>query len=196
MVNRLPVWLFLCVALVLIGSALLPGLRVLLRIDQSMGLQFFTVIGLLVGGIMSGLTAMILMVRRQARIDWPEPTLEAEIKTTKTTQLGMHVCGLLLFSGIPLLNFLTCYWLWIKHRRSSQVLDKTGQEVLNFQITMYLYLLLSLIMVLAVIGLITTPMLLLLHLLVTCWAVITALKGGQYTYPINIPIIQGRPAKD
>lgn len=196
MVNRLPVWLFLSVALILIGSALLPGLRVLFGIDHTIGLQFLTVVALLIGGLMSGLTAMILMVRRQTKINWPDHGHTQENSAIYSARLRMHACGLLLFCGIPLLNFLACYWLWIKHRRSSQALDETGQEVLNFQITMYLYLMLSLIMVIAVIGIISTPLLLAFNLLVTLWALVSVLKGNNFTYPVNIPIIQGRQPKE
>lgn len=104
----------------------------------------------------------------------------------------MHACGLLLFTGLPLINFLVCYWLWVSTRHRSEALDKGGREVLNYQITIYLYLLLSLFMVFAVIGIITTPLLVMMHLVFTLWALVLVVQGKHFKYPLNIPIIQGR----
>ncbi|MEM7359948.1 MAG: DUF4870 domain-containing protein [Pseudomonadota bacterium] len=192
MVNRLPVWIFLSIALLMIGLALLPLMRVVLGIDEQFAMQFFTVIMLLIGGIMSGLTAMILMVRRQPRLDWSKSEAGEQNDGSQRVVLQMHACGLLLFSGIPLLNFLLAFWLWLKHRHSSQYVDLQGQEVLNYQVSLYLYLLLSLFMVFAGIGLLTTPLLLVLHLIFVVIALVLTSKGKEFKYPINIPIIQGR----
>ena len=193
MVSRLPAWIFLTIGLVLIGLALLPGIRVVMGVDQKIGMQFLTVVMFLIGGLMSGLTAMLLLVRRQPKIDWARQPAELDRATIRTRCLSMHASGLLLFTGIPLLNFLVAYWLWLRHRRSSQLLDMAGQEVLNFQISFYLYLLLSLFMVIAGVGIITTPLLLAFHLTVTLLGLWFAARGRQFHYPANIPIIQGRP---
>ena len=194
MVNRLPAWFFLGSALLLIGLALLPAMRVLFGIDQQIGMQFMSVVMLLIGGLMSGLTAMILLVRRQLKIDWAKHSSTVNESEIKTISLQMHGSGLLLYVGIPLLNFLVAYWLWIKHRRSCETLDTIGKEVLNFQISIYLYLLMSLFMVFAAIGIITSPLILLLHLLVTFLALIKVSTGKGFLYPANIPIIQSRVA--
>ncbi|MFT6711872.1 MAG: putative Tic20 family protein [Arenicella sp.] len=191
MVDRLPAWIFLSIALLLIALALLPIMRVVVGVDQEIGMQFFTVVMFLIGGLMSGLTAMILLVRRQPKLSWPDTVTAQPVDNG----LLFHSTGLLLFSGIPLLNFLSCYWLWVRRRHISEAIDKVGQEVLNYQITMYLYLLLSLFIVFAGIGLLTTPLLLGLHLVLTIVAIGMAAQGKQFSYPLNIPIIQGRPAK-
>jgi len=187
MVNRLPTWVFLSLSMVLIGSALLPLMRVALGIDQVISMRFWTVVMLLIGGLMCALTAMILLVRRQPKLDRYVGD-EIDIKTATR----IHASGLLLFSGIPLANFLICYWLWIKYRTKSAYLDRQGQEALNFQITIYLYLLLSLFMTLAVIGLLTTPLVLMLHLIGTLLAIVRVADAKSFHYPANIPIIQGR----
>lgn len=191
MVDRLPAWIFLSIALALIALALLPLMRVVVGVDQEIGMQFFTVVMFLIGGLMSGLTAMILLVRRQPKLNWPDNVTGQSVDNS----LLLHSTGLLLFTGIPLLNFLSCYWLWVSRRRTSEAIDRVGQEVLNYQITMYLYLLLSLFIVFAGIGLLTTPLLLGLHLVFTLVAMAMAAQGKQFSYPLNIPIIQGRPAK-
>jgi len=196
MVDRLSAPLFLAIALLLIGLALFPLVRVIVGVDEKIGMQFLTVVMLLIGGLMSALTAMILLVRRQPKLDWSNQKTKTDKTRFKSLSLRMHACGLLLFTGIPLLNFLLAYWLWLRYRRTSKIADDLGQEVLNFQITSYLYLMLSLFLVAAVIGIIITPVLLVLHFLacIIALAVIGFSPAGKtFKYPANIPIIQSRP---
>jgi len=194
MVDRLPAWIFLSIALLLIALALLPLMRVAVGVDKQIAMPFFTVVMLLIGGLMSGLTAMILLVRRQPKLATSESSKMGTPANTKSL-LVFHSTGLLLFTGIPLLNFLLCYFLWVSKRNEDPVIDQLGKEVLNYQISIYLYLLLSLFLVFALIGVITTPFILALHLLLTVLAIVFALSGKAFKYPINIPIIQGRPSK-
>lgn len=192
MAKNLPVWLLLTAALVFLGIALLPLLRVALGIDAQIGLPFLTTVMLLIGGLMSGLSAMILLVRRV-----PPLSLDATADHTNTKPVMlMHASGLLLYTGIPLLNFLVAYWLWVRFRHENPHLNWLGREVLNFQVTIYLYLLLSLFMVFAAIGVVTTPLLLVFHLAATLYAIAKTSAGRAFTYPANIPIIQGRRAPE
>ena len=192
MSDRLPAWFFLAVALILIGAAQLPLVRTIIGLDETIEVQFFTVVMLFIGGLMSGLTAMILLVRRVPPIDWAHsPAAQAE-PPQASLLVAMHGVGLLLYSGIPLLNFLVAYWLWGKYRHRHPSLDKAGRAVLNFQISIYLYLMLSLFMVIAIIGLVSTPLIIALHLLATLLAMLQASLGKQFNYPLNIPIIEGR----
>ena len=190
MVNRLPAWLFLFAALLLIAMALMPMLRVAFNIDQQFYLQFWTVVILLIGGLMCGLTAMILLIKRQPLINWS--LSEQTVVLEKSDLLRFHGCGLLIFTGVPLLNFLLAYYLWVKNRNRGEAFDRLGQEVVNFQVTIYLYLLLSLFLVFALIGIVTTPLILGFHLLVTVIAILYAGRGSNFKYPTNIPIFQAR----
>lgn len=191
MVKNLPIWLFLSISLILIGTALLPLLRVTIGIDSTINLPFTTVVMLFIGGLMSGLTAMILLVRRVPQILVNSSELEP-LNSARRQAVALHATGLLLYTGIPLLNFFVAYFLWNRYRRKTARLHVVARDVLNFQITVYLYLLLSLFMVFAAIGVVTTPLILLLHLLATILAIILTTMGKSFNYPANIPIIQGR----
>jgi len=188
MVNRLPSWIFITLAMLLMGMALLPVLRVIIGVDDSFQIQFLTFVMFLIAGIMCGLTGMLLLVRRQPEINHYQ-TDEADYN--KACQF--HYCGLLLFTGVPLLNFLLCYVLWVKNRYQSEFLDYQGREAICFQITIYLYLLLSLFMILAAVGLLTTPLLILFHLIATASAVVMTSRGKAFRYPANITIIARTP---
>jgi len=189
MVNRLPSWLFLSLAMILMGIALFPVVRAVLGIDETIAIQFLTVVYLLIGGLMCGLTAMLLMVRRQ-------PTLSRyqseEIQTALAAKL--HATGYLIFTAIPLANFLACYYLWIKNRQYSQWLDYQGREAICFQITIYLYLLMALFMVLAIVGVFAVPLLLFFHFIVTTVATVQTARGLAFCYPANITIIERCPS--
>jgi len=194
MINRLPSWLFLSLAMLIMGLALFPVLRAVLGIDDQIEIQFLTVVSLLVAGLMCGLTAMLLMVKRQPNLQnySNSPTEHGQFENTTAAKL--HASGLMLFTGIPLANFLVCFYLWVNWRNRSSYLDYQGREAICFQITIYLYLLMSLFMAYAIIGAFAFPLLLLFHLVATLFAVIYALQGKAFRYPANITIIARTPA--
>ena len=188
MVDRLQSWVFISLAMVLMGFALFPVLRVLLGIDSEFEMQFLTVVMFLIAGVMCGLTGMLLLVRKQPELLQYQTQGEDLMIAAK-----MHASGLLFFTGVPLLNFLVCYFLWIKNRHRSAYLDYQGREAICFQISFYLYALLSLFMVFAVIGIITTPLLFVFHFIVTTFAIVMACQGRAFRYPANITIIARTP---
>jgi len=190
MVNRLPSWLFMAIAMLLMGFALFPLLRVALGIDEQFEIEFWTVVFLLIAGLMCGLTGMLLLVRRQ-----PDLLSYKNDQMDHKTAAKIHATGLLLFTAIPLLNFFACYFLWIRNRHISQYIDYQGREAICFQITIYLYLLLGLFMTLAVIGIFAIPLLLFLHLIVTLVATAMAAQGEPFRYPANITIIARTPTQ-
>lgn len=188
MVNRLPSWIFLSLAMLLMGIAFTPLVRVGLGIDSTVQMSFLTVVSLLIAGLMCGLTAMLLLVKRQ-------PTLNSHIGSDENRRSAaqLHATGLLLFTGIPLLNFLVCYYLWVTNRSKSAYLDYQGREAICFQITIYLYLLMCLFMAYVIVGVFAIPLLLLFHLLATIAAILTTLQGKLFRYPANISIIDRFP---
>lgn len=185
MVSRLPAWLFMALALLIAGVALIPLVRFFLGIDSQISLSFSVTVMLLITALMSGLTAMLLLVRRQPILAGKEVGNAA----SQSTLLAIHSSNLLIFTGIPLFNFLIAYWLWVKNRALHPEYDHAGRQVLNFQISMYLYLLLSLFLIIAVLGLLTTPALLAIQLLISIWALTMVMQGKQFNYPLSIDII-------
>lgn len=194
MVSRLPSWIFLSLAMLVMGIALFPVLRAVLGIDEQIQIQFLTVVSLLVAGLMCGLTAMLLMVKRQPNLHEYDDTNSQNAQTENSNAAKLHASGLLLFTGIPLANFLICFYLWVNYRNRSSYLDYQGREAICFQITIYLYLLISLLMAYAIIGAFAIPLLLMFHLVVTLLAMVYAAQGKAFRYPANITIIARTPA--
>lgn len=191
MVNRLQSSIFIIIALFIMGLGLTPIVRVVLGLDDQLSGSFIWSISFLIGGLMCGLTAMLLMVRRQAILT---KYLNNEDKVAnKRVAVKLHCSGLLLLSGIPLANFLVCYYLWSKHRVQSEYIDYVGREVICFQISIYLYLLMALFLAFIIIGAFAIPIIVLLHFIATIFGIITAMNGKIFHYPANISIIDRAP---
>ncbi len=184
MVNRLPIGLFLSLAMLLIAWALMPVVRALIGIDQSINMDFLWVVSFLIGGLMCGLTAMLLLTRRQ-------PDLKSYLGDKQNPKVAayIHASGLALYTGIPLANFLLCYFLWVRYRHQSRYLDQHGREAICFQITIYLYLMMCLFMAYIIVGALAIPLLLFFHLVTTIVATIVVANGKDFRYPANISII-------
>lgn len=194
MVNRLPSWVFIAFALTLIGLALLPVMRASFGVDDQIQMQFMTVVMLLIAGVMCGLTGMLLLARRQPDIQYKSEATHDLVRQNRIAA-SMHASGLLVFTGIPLANFLACYFLWLRYRAQSAYLDLHGREVICQQITFYLYALMCLFMALLIIGVFGLFLLMLLHLTTSLVATTQALKGKIFRYPANIAVIDRRLAE-
>jgi len=191
MVNRLQSWIFILIALTTMGWGLIPIVRILFGLDQKLIGSYIWSISFIVGGLMCGLTAMLLMVRKQPKIR----SYKGEaINRTKAAQL--HASGLLIFTGVPLLNFLVCYFLWVTNRGRSEYLDYQGREAICFQISVYLYLLMCLFMAYIIVGALAVPVVLLFQLIATVTAIIYTLNGKPFSYPANISIIDRTPIQE
>ena len=188
MINRLPSWIFIALGLILMGIALFPLLRAALGIDAQIQMQFFTVVMMLIAGVMCGLSGMILMVRRQPQIKWGS-TENVSSSGRNSDLILVHASGLLLFTGIPLANFLACYFIWIRTRHNSLENDTHGREAVCQQISFYLYGMLCLFMALLLIGVFALLVLMLMHLVFTIIACVKAKQGELFRYPANISII-------
>lgn len=203
MVNRLQSWIFITLALTTMGWGMVPIVRVLFGLDDKLSGSYIWSLSFIIGGLMCGLTAMLLMVRKQPQIrtylddDSGENKHTDKNKSTNTKRIStaakLHSTGLLIFTGIPLINFLACYFLWVKTRHKSEYLDYQGREAICFQISIYLYLLMCLFMAYIIIGAFVVPLILLFHLFATLTAIFITLKGELFRYPANISIINRTP---
>lgn len=203
MVNRLPSWVFISLALILMGLALFPILRFALGIDSQIQIQFLTAVMMLISGVMCGLTGMILLVRRLPDINWDKRSDDGELQTSELQSredhntehqnnrslVAIHATGLLIFTGIPLANFLVCYAVWLRTRHISGQHDTHGREAICQQISLYLYAMLCLFMALLIVGVFGLLLLLTAHLTFCLLACLQAHSGKLFRYPANIAII-------
>jgi len=86
--------------------------------------------------------------------------------------------------------------MWILKRDESPFIDETGKEVLNFQISLYIYLVILYVFGILTLGLgflLALPLILAAELLIIILAVVGAVKaanGQVYRYPLNLRLIK------
>ncbi|RYJ42575.1 serine hydrolase [Flavobacterium beibuense] len=105
--------------------------------------------------------------------------------------LLMHATPLLgLF--VPLCNVLIPLFLWIHKREDNSIYDEHGIKIINFQISVLIYALLSFVALITVEGfgffifILTTP----LCIAIVIFNVIYVLKKDKCYYPLSIPFLK------
>jgi len=103
----------------------------------------------------------------------------------------MHLLGLsgLIFS-ITCVHIIAPLILWLFKRSSSSLIDRTGKEVLNFQISWTIYLFVSGALCLVLIGWFIFPFVTLAWLILMIRAAMKASNGEFYSYPLTIRFLK------
>lgn len=101
----------------------------------------------------------------------------------------MHILG---FAGLvfPFGNIIAPLALWLVKRSSSPLLDRTGKEVLNFQITFTIYYIIAGALCFILIGFLILPILFILWAVFIVIAAIKTGNGEDYPYPMTIRLLQ------
>lgn len=89
----------------------------------------------------------------------------------------------------PFGNILGPLLVWAIKKDESQFVDENGKQALNFQITWTVWLLLSALSVLLVIGLVVLPLVALAWLILVIIAIIRASENQVYDYPLTFDLI-------
>ena len=113
-----------------------------------------------------------------------------EAKNDNSMAQLCHLLALTLLLGIPFGNILGPLTIWLLKRNEDPFVDFCGKESLNFQISMTIYIMISAVLILIIVGIITTPVLMLVNIVLTINAAIKASEGTHYKYPITIRIIK------
>lgn len=101
----------------------------------------------------------------------------------------MHLLG---FAGFvfPFGNLLGPLILWLIKRSESPLLDRTGKEVLNFQLSYVIYFAIAGALCFILIGLFILPVLFILWVVFMVIAAVKTGNGEEYRYPAIIRILQ------
>ena len=96
------------------------------------------------------------------------------------------------FAGLifPFGNFLAPLIIWLIKKEELPFVEDQGKEVLNFQISMTIYLLISGILCIILIGIPILIGLVIFCFIITIIAAISANDGKFYRYPINLRLIK------
>ena len=102
------------------------------------------------------------------------------------------VMQLLGFAGFvfPFGNIIGPLILWLIKRPESPLLDRTGKEVLNFQISYTIYAAVAGILCFVLIGFLILPVVFILWVVLMVVAAVRTGNGEEYKYPMTIRLLQ------
>ena len=110
-------------------------------------------------------------------------------KDERTWAMLSHFSALCMFI-FPLGNILAPLIIWLIKKEEMSFVEDQAKEVLNFQISMTIYLLISGILCFILIGIPFVIGLGIFNVIITIIAGIKANDGKSYQYPINLRLIK------
>jgi len=116
---------------------------------------------------------------------------EGPSRTERQWAMGCHLialCGIVV--PVPAANLLGPLILWLVKREDGAFIDDQGKESLNFQISLFLYALVCLLLTVIGIGFLLLLPLLLFGLVCVILASIKSSEGVAFRYPACIRLIK------
>jgi len=107
----------------------------------------------------------------------------------KQWAMACHLSALLGYA-VPFGNIIFPLVIWSMNKDRSALVDRQGKESVNFQLSMILYILVSLLLVLLIVGIFMLVALALLNVIFIVIAAIKVDQGEEYRYPLTIRFIQ------
>ena len=111
--------------------------------------------------------------------------------TDKDARTWAMLCHLSSLAGyaIPFGNVVGPLVVWLMKRNDHPLIDDQGKESLNFQISITIYLIVAVISILAVVGIILTPIVAICQVVFMIIACIKSSNGEYYRYPLTIRMV-------
>ena len=121
-----------------------------------------------------------------------EQPQQIENQPSKDERTWAMLCHFSAFAGLifPFGNFLAPLIIWLIKKEELPLVEDQGREVLNFQISMTIYFLISGILCIILIGIPIVIGLIIFCFIITIIAAISANDGKAYRYPINLRLIK------
>jgi uncharacterized Tic20 family protein len=119
------------------------------------------------------------------------PTAKPRMDEKQERMWGM-LCHLVSFAGyITGIGFIIGPLIvWLIKREESPFVDYHGKESLNFQISMFIYWIVSGILTVIVIGFVLMLALVVFHIIMVIMASMKANAGEKYRYPLTIRFLK------
>lgn len=104
--------------------------------------------------------------------------------------MACHLAALVGFLGNGIGFVLGPLAVWLIKRNDHPFIDEQGKEALNFQITMFIALIISALLALVVVGFVLLAILGLAEIILPILAGIRANEGKHFRYPFTIRLIR------
>jgi len=121
-----------------------------------------------------------------------EQPQQIENQPSKDERTWAMLCHFSAFAGLifPFGNFLAPLIIWLIKKEELPFVEDQGKEVLNFQLSITIYLLISGILCIILIGIPIVIGLVIFCFIITIIAAISANDGKTYRYPMNLRLIK------
>ncbi|NIA12793.1 MAG: DUF4870 domain-containing protein [Nitrospiraceae bacterium] len=119
-----------------------------------------------------------------------DPTLQEPDKDARMWAMFTHLSAFAGLTGIPFASIIAPLVIWLMKRDVSPFIDAHGKESVNFQITMGICALVSIVLCFIIVGFFLGFALFVFWLIVTIMAAIKANDGQPYRYPLCIRFIK------
>ena len=122
----------------------------------------------------------------------PPPGAAAPPPTNRDENMWAMFCHLSALSGIiiPFGHIIGPLVIWLIKKDEFALVNDQGKEALNFQISMTIYLLVSVVLIIVLIGIVMLIGLVIFDIIVTIIAMVKANEGVPYRYPLCIRFIK------
>jgi len=110
----------------------------------------------------------------------------------KDARLWAMLCHLSTFAvwvGIPFGNILGPLIIWLIKKDEYPLVNDQGKEALNFQISMTIYSIVSVLLCFVLVGFVLIPIIVIADVVLTIIAAIKANDGIPYRYPMTIRLV-------
>jgi uncharacterized protein len=120
-----------------------------------------------------------------------EQTEQQTPQIDRDQNMWAMLCHLTTFSGfiIPFGNIIGPLIVWSLKKDQYPLVEDQGKEAINFQISVLIYLIISIILIFVVIGIPLLIALMVFDLITTVVATIRTAEGGTYRYPLSMRFI-------
>ena len=110
-------------------------------------------------------------------------------KAERNWGMFSHLSALFIFTGIPFANILGPLVMWLIKKDEMPYAADQAKEALNFQISMTIYLLISIVLMIVAIGFVLAPAVILTNFIYLIVAAVKANDGLLYRYPLTIRLV-------
>jgi uncharacterized Tic20 family protein len=115
---------------------------------------------------------------------------EGNEKDARQWAMFCHLAALCAYVGIPFGHIIGPLIVWQMKKKDFPLVDEQGKEAVNFQLSMTIYMIISAILILVIVGFFLLAILGLLDLILTIVAAVKANNGVPYRYPFTIRFIK------
>jgi len=108
---------------------------------------------------------------------------------TRNWAMFMHAGGFAAYTSIPFAGVILVLVLWLMKREQHPFIYDQGRESLNFQISVAIYSIVSVVLIVVLIGFVLLVAVFLFHVICTILAMLAASRGESYRYPLTIRLV-------